>query len=405
METKTFTGMNGIDLSSVRCTKDAIKMLKRLLACRHRNWVSIASVLRHAAAFKFQRYAYPNGLDGSSRELPPIGFKEVKEYVYKDGEKVVETKQVPFWFSDTEWRDRAAVSCGVSKSLFWRYFGAGRALLIYMDNVTKDISGVELVNPENLDLAEKAGRGTPQAVTLIAAAVEGRMTKKELSIAHATRKQIVANMRTKKADAAAIRKELENMPDLKELSASAVGVIGILRTDSNWLSEVEAPPFAAAVEVVRKGHRLNESGGKRALPQRRTPQYVVYPEFTVTPVTERNTGKLFKLDALIIESVTPKVDGKVVLHGIIAAADPAHTKVVLADGPRTDCLTGATDYVWCAMPEPDDPSGIELPDGVGLLFVSDNNVHVSRPAAYRELTDERRAATLEQALIRALINQ
>lgn len=253
--------------------------------------------------------------------------------------------------SFTAWVNEFAIKSKVHVSLLWSRRKAGKMYADYQERAAKqgrsvpDIKDVE-VSPDNFVLIEKiAGSNSAVADDLTDKVLAGNLGRSDLKNAWATVRQEKKNVRVNAHDkqkeqpaeppAAAESKEKPAAPAAPSITAADI-VLALSR--SSWIPN----PIPKAYQQDR---------------------YKVMTEFAVNTGTSHHVRRI---DALVVENLTPTERSKVALHGIEIKV----SKSDLLKDSKMQEYTDFVDFFWLAVPEAilEEAKGV-IAKGWGILCI------------------------------------
>lgn len=308
----------------------------------------------------------------SSDKTSWVQIYELMEQV--DNEKLYAGKHRSY----TAWVNEFAIKAKVHVSLLWSRKKAGKMYADYAARAAErgeTVAGVHEINcsPDSLVLIEKiAGSNTSVADDLTKKVVSGTLGRKDLKNAWAT----VKAEREKKGEKS-IRVNAHDKPSIssedcrkeKTPPISASDIVLALR-DNSWLPS-----------PIEKLYQQSKYG--------------VMTEFAVQTCTSHHARRI---DALVIENLTPSEAGRVALHGIEIKVDKSD---LLSDHKMQEYLD-FVDFFWIAVPESliDEAQSISA-DCWGILTISDDKkINIVVPAQRKAAVF--REGTLESIIIKLL---
>ena len=258
--------------------------------------------------------------------------------------------------SYTAWVNEFATKAKIHVSLLWSRKKAGTMYADYAARAAargETVADVRDINcsPDNFVLIEKiAGSNTNVADELTKKVVEGNLGRQDLKNAWATvkaeraargEKSVRVNAYDKPAPAPIDEKKDEAKTSTLTVSVSAADVVLALGS-SSWIPN-----------KISKDYQ--------------TDRYHVMTEFAVKTGTSRHARRI---DALVVENLTPSEVNRVALHGIEIKVDKHD---LLGDHKMQEYLD-FVDFFWIAVPEHlSDHARSVAADGWGVLAIGADN--------------------------------
>lgn len=264
------------------------------------------------------------------------GDKKAWVQIYELMQKVDNEKMyVGKYHSYTAWVNEFAIKAKVHVSILWARKKAGKMYADYAARAAErgeTVADVREINcsPDNFVLIEKiAGSNTSVADDLMKKVVSGTIGRKDLKNAWATvkaerekkgEKSVRVNAYDKPKEEKEEKKEISSLssPSSPSFTLSAADIVLSLR-DSSWLPG-----------VIEKSYQQSK--------------YNIMTEFSVQTGTSHHARRI---DALVLENLTPNEPGRISIHGIEIKVD----KSDLINDHKMQEYIDFVDFFWIAVPE------------------------------------------------------
>lgn len=343
---------------------------------------------------KMNNQNFSNTLEQVEAELHDLVSNDKKSWVqiYELMQKVDNEKMyVGKYHSYTAWVNEFAIKAKVHVSLLWSRKKAGKMYADYAARAAErgeTVADVREINcsPDNFVLIEKiAGSNTAVADDLTKKVVSGTLGRKDLKNAWATVKA-----EREKAGEKSVRVNAHDKPSLPPLSLSSEKE----KEGKEKKEEFPSPSAITAADIVlslRDCSWLPDTNEKSY----QQSKYSVMTEFAVQTGTSHHARRI---DALVLENMTPNEPGKISIHGIEIKVDKSD---LLNDHKMQEYLD-FVDFFWIAVPEllVDEAQSV-IADGWGILTIdNDKKINVAVFAKKRKAIC--REQTLESAINKLL---